>query len=129
MSEYGWNVTCVSAWVYDDVAVLRAGEWQLAQPMVTNRWRPVATWAAVTAVVPIVNGAVAGVGGADSSIARSKLMRSEDRSETVCPEAGLAVKSVLSSGVGLMSKQPARLVEPPSRSSGKLTFETPCSTL
>src|SRR5512142_886164 len=78
---------------------------------------------------PIVNGGVAGVGGAESSIARSKLMRSDDRSETVCPAAGVAVKSVLSSGVGLMSKQPARFVELSCRSFGKLTLETPCSTL
>src|SRR5437660_505897 len=97
--------------------------------MAMNFCRPVVTWVEVLVVDPMVKGAVAGVGGADSSIARSKLSRSDDTSDTVWPSPGGVVKSVLSSGVGLMSKQPARLPAPPSRSFGKLTLETPCSTL
>src|SRR5258708_39862932 len=85
-------------------AVVSEGLWHNAQPMVLNNALPFNSEAL----------AVVGAGGAARRMKIAKLATSEDPPET----------AAWSSGVGLKT-QPGT----PPRSFGKISFETPCSTL
>src|SRR5580692_12226169 len=101
--------------------VERVGEWQRLQPIALN-------WAAPFNVDAVEG---AGVGGAERRLKAAKFTMSEDISDSV-PTAvpklglrGLGLSRLVASSGDPLKTQPGTAL----RSLGKLSLDTPCSTL